>query len=183
MPLAHAPSCFWQSPSLFGNAPSLFGNAPSLFGKSAFLVWQKRLPCLAQAPSFLWQVPHGAPSLVFSDPRDVLDRLTTHDYHNFPAEGGEPCTSFGARIQQTREQVMAGEPRQLRCPPPTNAPYTNGLHPLGPFHTRANFRPTAGDVILFPPWLSHMVPSRWSDDAAPGRRVLYSFNLMERPPN
>ena len=52
----------------------------------------------------------------------------------------------------------------------------DGLQPTAPFHQPYFVFPEAGDVVCFPSWLIHFVPSHTGSNTT---RIAFAFNLQE----
>lgn len=64
------------------------------------------------------------------------------------------------------------------CVPDLIKIYKTNVSPHGPFASTVRLDVRDGDVIMFPAWLMHSVPAKWSEGAVDGdERVVFSFNI------
>jgi len=101
--------------------------------------------------------PPGSAPIIFSDPR------------------GTP-----RMWMEGREAAARTDSNWRLRPAMVNAQWL-GTPAVVPFSGRAAFFPSEGDLLLFPPWLTHEVPEADVDiDAAIGERTSFAFDLLPR---
>ena len=99
------------------------------------------------------------------------------------------------RERQRQAEWMRKQARQLEAiGSSVDMAFASAPVPRGPFATRALLSAREGDMVLFPPWLFHSVPSQWQprvsvpaqegdssrDDASHGgERIVIAFNLLQ----
>ena len=114
------------------------------------------------------QVPTGSSPIIFNDPRGTT-RHFSDDRGSDNSNNADDDAAYDAGV---RPRGMLSE------------------QAFAPFVTQVAFKPRAGDLILFPSWLSHMVLPRQADAATEGPtpspgstleaqslRISFGFNL------
>eukprot|EP00411_Alexandrium_monilatum_P001445 CAMPEP_0175195012 /NCGR_PEP_ID=MMETSP0093-20121207/6783_1 /TAXON_ID=311494 /ORGANISM="Alexandrium monilatum, Strain CCMP3105" /LENGTH=514 /DNA_ID=CAMNT_0016487943 /DNA_START=1 /DNA_END=1542 /DNA_ORIENTATION=+ len=112
-------------------------------------------------------------------PQDAASRAS-HDWHTHP-DALASGVIYAANPRRT--PLVFADPRGAPPASRQDRQMAQGgtFHPRAPFDASYRVVAEEGELVVFPPWLLHSVPSALSGDGS-GWRVAFPFNLLARVP-
>jgi uncharacterized protein (TIGR02466 family) len=98
---------------------------------------------------------------------------TVHSHHVH--QGSIVSAVYYSKVGKSNTPIVFSDPRG--APPVQPYEQYEGEHdfePEGPFHQQFNYFPKEGELVLFPSWLVHKVPSHFGES----ERVSWPFNYQ-----